>query len=98
MRINDDSHQVLGVELPEFDEDATAILAVRRVTATGRIPDVMAGRIIAMIIREHTTEHQKFLTLGMLVPGEGTTRRVTHDAGRSGDLFTDSIEHDPVDT
>jgi hypothetical protein len=50
--LDDDPFQVLRMELPELDEQDTAVLAPRRVARPRRIADVGAGRVFTQFVRE----------------------------------------------
>ncbi len=65
--------------------------------AAGRVPDVAAGRIIPLVVREHALEDEKLFTLRVLVAAERAAGSIAHDAGRPRDFVADAIEQNAVD-
>ncbi len=46
---------------------------------TDGIPDVGAGRIIAVLIGKYAFEHEEFFTTAVHMSGEGAVRRVANE-------------------
>lgn len=53
--------------------------------AARRIAQIGAGRVIAVLVREHAVEHQDFFTAGVAVGIKVRTGGVAHDAGGACD-------------
>src|SRR5262245_53453918 len=97
-RVETHVRTVLGGELPELHEQNTTRRRARRVRGGGWVANVRADRIPAVLVLEHTFEHQELLAAAVPVCGEVALRRVAHDRGGPRNLLTDSIEHAPLDT
>ena len=49
-RVYNHGREILRIELPQFHQDAAAIFAEWRMAAARWIPDVEAGRVVAVIV------------------------------------------------
>lgn len=93
-------HDFLGIsgrELPELGEDRTPVAGEGCVLRTWRIPNVGAGRVIAMLVGKNAVKHQKLFTAAMRVLAELRAGRIANDAGGAGKLATNPVKPMPPD-
>ena len=93
-------HDFLGIsgrELPELGEYRTAVAGEGRVFRARWIPDVGAGRVIAMLVGKHAIKHQKLFTAAMRVLAELRAGRIANDAGGTGYLAANPVKPMPPD-
>jgi hypothetical protein len=64
----------------------------------GRIAEITAGRIIAMLVLEDTFQYEDLLPAVVRVTGESAAGSIAHDRRRAGDLAADAEQHPPVHT
>src|SRR5258708_7750453 len=88
---------IVGIELPQLDEDRTACLRPRPMRGGWRIADIRAGRKVAVLVLEHAVEHEELFAAAMRVRREAGAQGVAHDRGRARHLAAHAIEHAALD-
>ena len=91
-RIDDEPPKVPPAHLSEFHENGAAWLGMWLVAATGRVADVCSHRIVAVLIREDTVEHEKLFAQFVRVCGKAAHLSVAHQRRSACDFATDAIE------
>ena len=97
-RIDHDRRQIVVGELPQLDEQHAAGAAERRMAAAGRVADIGACRIVAMLVLEGALQHDEFLAPAMGMGGKGAARRIADDGGGTRHLIPDPVQHPAIDT
>ena len=62
----------------------------------GRVADVGAHRVVAMLVLKHAFEHDELLAPAVRVRREMASRRVAHDGSGARHLVANAIEHAPL--
>jgi argininosuccinate synthase len=90
------TNSLFDMTIATFDEDGGARGRARCVARHRRIADVAARRIVAMLIRKGSLQHQKLLASGMLMLREAGFRCVTNNRCGASHLFANSVKHLPL--
>ncbi len=96
-RVDHDARAVVRTELPQLHEYLAARGRERSMQGARRIPDVGAGRILAVLVGERPGQHEELLAERVFVGGKGRPGHVAHDARGPRDFVADTVEQLSLD-